>query len=61
MDDRAELLWERDTARAKLEPLQRENEHLRMLLGYAEAAIMAEYRRANSPSALPSTSTGESK
>jgi len=51
MDERAELRWERDEARAKLQPLQRENEHLRMLLRYAEAAIMAEYQRANSYSA----------
>ena len=53
MDDRAELLWERDVARAKLEPLQRENEQLRMLLGYAQAAIKAEYNRANAHSANP--------
>lgn len=51
MDDRAELLWERDAARAKLEPLRREIEHLRMLLGYAQAAIMGEYHRANAHSA----------
>lgn len=39
-----EVRWQRDTARAKLEPLKRENERLRMLLGYAEAAIQEEYR-----------------
>ena len=41
--DAAELLWQRDEARARLQPLEAENHRLKMLLGYAEAAIRAEY------------------
>jgi hypothetical protein len=43
MDDAAELLWQRDQARARLEPLKQENERLRMLLVYASEAIESEY------------------
>jgi hypothetical protein len=39
-----EVRYQRDIARAKAEPLERENARLRMLLAYAEEAIMAEYR-----------------
>ena len=42
-DEAAELLWQRDQARAKIEPLKRENERLRMLLDYARKAVHAEY------------------
>ena len=38
-----EVRCQRDEAMAKLRPLIAENERLRMLLGYAESAILAEY------------------
>jgi hypothetical protein len=43
----AELLWQRDEARAKVVRLERELEHTKMLLSRAEEAIRAEYERAN--------------
>lgn len=38
-----EVRCQRDMAKAKLRPLQEENEWLRLLLRHAEEAIMAEY------------------
>lgn len=49
--DPVELLWDRDEARARAVRTERENERLRMLLRYAEEAIMAEYRMRTSGSA----------
>lgn len=44
----AELLWQRDVARARLAPLEAENTRLKELLRYAEEAIAGEYQRAES-------------
>lgn len=46
--DAAELLWQRDVARARLVPLEAENSRLKTLLRYAEDAIAGEYQRAES-------------
>lgn len=43
MMDAAELLWQRDQARASNMVLKAENERLRVLVDAAEKAIMAEY------------------
>jgi hypothetical protein len=46
LDELAQVYWDRDMARAKGLRLQKEVDRLTMLLLYAEAAIKAEYQRA---------------
>lgn len=46
-----ELRFQRDTAKVRAAELERENARLRMLLGYAEAAIRDEYQLRVQPGA----------
>lgn len=43
----AELLWQRDEARAKLVRVQNDNERLELELAYCKEALRAEIERAN--------------